>query len=123
MAVSMIASGVMRISGPVSTFTTFPFSAMFTASVYQVHQFQIANGVSDFILSLANLSNPGLVIAFADQVVRLNYGGESSASGGSAGRNFKDLWAQVGSGISGPLSFHFANSSGNAASVTVIHGI
>lgn len=123
MAVSMIASGLMRISGPVSTFTAFPFSAMFTASVYQVHQLQLADGVSDFVLSLANLSKPGIVMAFADQIVRINYGGEAGVSGGSAGRHFKDLWAQAGSGMSGPLSLHFANSAGTAASIIVIHGM
>ena len=121
---SVVASGMIRISGPVSTFTAIPFSGLFTASVYQIHTLQLTNGISDFILSLGTFSNPGAVIAIADQIVRINYGNEPSAvSHGSAGRQFKDLWAQMGSGISGPLALHFANSSGQTASIVVIQGM
>lgn len=116
-------SGTVRVSWGSSIVTTIPFSSLYTASVALVHSLQISNGVSDTVVSLANLSAPGFVLLTADQLARVNYASESALSAGSAGRQFHGLFAQVGSGMSGPLALHFANSSGNAASVTIIQGM
>ena len=122
---SITVSGIVRVSWGSSIYTQYPFSSLYTASVVVVHSLQLSTVESNTIVSLANVSNPGFVVLVSDGLVRVNYGNEPSAvSAGSAGRQFHGLFAQVGSGMSGPPALHFANSLTSAvASVAIIMGM
>jgi hypothetical protein len=118
-----IVSGTIRITNT-STVYTRTFSAAITTSNWNAQDYIIANGLSDFIVSLALQSNPGFLMCMATSTVRINFGGHASAdSAASLGYEFKDLYARVGSGISGDVNLHFSNSSGDSATVTVVHGM
>jgi hypothetical protein len=94
-----------------------------TVSQYQVHRIILANGVSEFVVSQVNLSNPGVILITATSLCRVNWSSVSSTGLASAGQNFKDLFAIAGSGISAFTGLHFANSSGDSAVVTLIIGM
>jgi hypothetical protein len=118
-----IVSGTVRVTNT-STVITRTFSAAVTVSNWNVQDYTITNGLSDFIVSLPNVSNPGFLLMMATSTVRVNFGGHASAdSAASLGFEFKDLYARVGSGISGDINLHFSNSSGDSAVVTVIQGL
>lgn len=118
-----IVSGAVRITNT-STVYTRTFSAAVTTSNFNVQDYVIANGVSNFIVSLAAQSSPGFLMMMATSTVRANFGGHASAdSAASLGFEFKDLYARIGSGISGDINIHLANSSGDSATVTIIQGM
>lgn len=119
-----IVSGTMRITD-VSTIITRTFSASVTVSNWNVQDYTLANGLSDFILSiLTPVSNPGFLMMMATSTIRVNFGGHASAdSAASLGWEFKDLFARIGSSTSGDENIHFSNSSGDSAVVTVIQGL
>ncbi|HXH10781.1 MAG TPA: hypothetical protein VNP04_13595 [Alphaproteobacteria bacterium] len=113
-------------AGPVQTNAA---SASITVSAYQVTRLTIANGVSDFIYSVAQLSAPSVIILVsATSVCRVNWTNASVSaacaySAGSAGVPFKDLFVIAGSGAAMPSALHFSNSSGDSATFTVIVGM
>lgn len=104
-------------------------SVTITVSAYQVTRLTIANGVSDFVYSVAQLSSPSVIIlASATSVCRVNWSnpsvsGACAFSAGSNGVPFKDLFVIAGSGAAMPSSLHFANSSGDSATFTLIVGM
>lgn len=117
-----IVSGTVRITNT-STVMTRTFSANVTVSNWHAQDYTLTNGLSDFIISIAHQSSPGFLMLMATSTVRVNFGNHASAdSAASLGFEFKDLFARVGSGISGDLNLHFANSSGDSAVITVIQG-
>jgi hypothetical protein len=118
-----IVSGTVRITNT-STVYTRTFSAAVTVSNWTANDYTIANGLSDFIVSVAHVSNAGFLMLMATSTMRVNFGGHASAdSAASLGFEFRDLYARVGSGISGDINLHFSNSSGDSAVVTVVHGL
>lgn len=120
---SAVVSGTIRVSNNNNVFTN-AFSAIVTVSQWQTQQIILANGISDFIVSIATQSNPGFLMLMATSLVRVNFGEHASAdSAASLGYTFKDMFAQIGSGQSGPLNIHLANSSGDSATVTLITGM
>jgi len=117
-----VVSGAVRVTD-VSTIITRTFSAAITVSNWNVQEYTLANGISDFVVSRTHVSNPGFLMLMATSKVRVNFGGlVSAASLASTGYEFKDLFARIGSGISGDLNLHFSNSSGDSAVITVIQG-
>lgn len=131
----MEVSGSIRIvgSGLTSglTMSTRTFSAAFTASTFMVQDIVLVNGASDVVVSIATLSQGGfLYIMGGTSVVRINPGlhiasavTTSGYSVASVGITFNGIYAQIGSGGSGPLALHFANSSGDSATITVVYGM
>jgi len=118
-----VVSGAIRVTN-VSQIITRTFSAAVTVSNWDVQEYTLDNGISDFIVSRAHLSNAGFLMLMATSIVRVNFGElPSAASFGSDGYQFKDLFARIGSGISGDLNLHFSNSSGDSAVITVIQGM
>lgn len=124
---SAIITGEVRVSNQGNVFTK-AFSAMTTVSVWQVQQVNLAAGVSDWIVSLANQSAAQALVLMATSVCRVNFSGKdwgsavSSLSAGSAGLQFRDLFAIMGSGMSGIVGLHFANSTADSYVVTVLTG-
>ena len=126
---SAVISGEIRVSNQGNVFSK-SFAALVTVSQWYTNQIILNNGVSNHVLSLTTLSNPIFLALTATSIVRVNIGGKdwgsatSSLSAGSAGLQFKDLFALVGSGIavSGPFNLQFANSSGDSAVITIIAG-
>ena len=119
---SAILSGAFRISNQGNIFNK-AFDATTTVSVWQIQQLVLANGVSDIIVSNALISAPNVIFATATSLCRINYSGHISyVSGASAGWQFKDAWIHMGSGIASVVGFHFANSSGDSAVVTLAIG-
>lgn len=128
-------SGTVRVlgSGLTSgqTVNTRTFSAAYVASTFMFQDFVLLNGVSDFVVSTATLSAGGFLLVLGGaSLVRINPGlhiasslTTSGASVASLGVTFNGIYAQVGSGASGPLAIHFANSSGDSATVTVVYGM
>lgn len=120
---SAILSGAFRISNSGNIFNK-AFDATVTVSTWHIQQLVLANGVSDTIVSLAYVSIPGVIFVTATSLCRINYSGHASnLSAASAGWQFKDMWANMGSGMSGPTGLHFANSSGDSATVTLAVGM
>jgi hypothetical protein len=116
---SAILSGAFRVSNSGNIFNR-AFDTTVTVSTWQIQQLVIANGVSDTIVSLAYISIPNMIFVTATSLCRINYSGHASnLSAASAGWNFKDMWAHMGSGMSGPTGLHFANSSGDSATITL----
>jgi hypothetical protein len=119
---SLIARVSAGANGPVQSQTA---SSSITISNYQVNRVTLANGVSDFIVSVAHLSGLAVVIVTsATSICRINMAGlnASAFSAGSAGIRFKDLFVVAGSGTSMTEALHFANSSGDSATFTLIFG-
>ena len=78
----------------------------------------LSAGLSNFIVSINIMSNPHVILLQADGLVRVNFGNLPSAtSHASAGFQFQDLFAIVGSDISSFPAFHFANSTASARNV------
>ncbi len=116
---SAVVSGAFRVSNNNNVFNR-AFSGLTSVSAWVVQDLIIANGASDVILSYAQVSVPNVVFMTATSIVRVNFAGHASyVSAASAGWQFKDLFVWMGSGISGPIALHFANSSGDSATVTV----
>jgi len=124
MASGATFSGTLYISS-VSTVASHSVSATLTISAFVQHQFTLSDGLSDFILSLAPLSNPTLTWCLADKTVRVNAWPNLDSQRASAGQLFAALFVLAGgtSAFSGPGALHFANSSGSAAQVTVLQGM
>lgn len=128
-------SGAIKItgSGVTSGLTmgTRTFSAAFVASTFIIQDIVLPNGTSDFVVSIATLSAGGfLYIIGGTSTVRINPGlhiasstTTSGVSTASVGITFNGIYGQIGSGASGPLALHFANSSGDSATVTVVMGM
>ena len=118
-----IVSGTVRITNA-STVINRTFSANITVSNWNINDYTIANGLSDFIISVAHVSTANFLMMMATSTVRVNFGGHLSAdSAASLGWEFKDLFARVGNAISGDINIHLSNSSGDNAVVTVIQGM
>jgi hypothetical protein len=117
-------SGTVRITNT-STIFTRTFSAGYTASTFVARDIVLLNGVSDSVVSLAEFSNPVFVMLMGGtSLVRVNFGDHASAdSAASLGFQFNDLWTWIGSGQSGPIDLHLANSSGDSATLTLIAGM
>lgn len=94
-----------------------------TVSQVAVQRLNLAHGVSEFVLSLPNLSNPSVLYLAATSLCRVHWSGTSSTGLASAGQQFKDLFVLVGSGMSGMTGVHVANSSGDSAVVTAWIGM
>jgi len=94
-----------------------------TVSQYQVHRIILANGVSEFVVSQVNLSNPGVILLTATSLCRVNWSNISSTGLASAGHQFKDLFCIAGSGISAMTGLHLANSSGDSAILMLVIGM
>ena len=119
---SAILSGAFRISNQGNIFNK-AFDATVTISVWQVQQLVLANGVSEIVISNALISAPNIIFATATSLCRINYSGHVSyVSAASAGWQFKDMWAHMGSGILSITGVHFANSSGDSAIITMAIG-
>lgn len=117
-----VVSGALRLSSTSSVITR-TFSAFVTVSTIFTDQFVLAAGVSEFVVSVPTISNPGVLVLTATGTCRVNFGNlPSSTSHASAGYQFTDMFAQVGSGISGALALHFANSGSDSATITVFAG-
>jgi len=115
-------SGGVRVSSTSNVFTK-TFSATVTVSTWTIQEIVLLPNVSDFVVSIATLSNAYAFLATATQNVRINFAGlPSSVSAGSAGYAFKDLFAIVGSSVSGVQSLRTANSSSDSATVTLFLG-
>ena len=117
---SALLSGALRISNTGNVFNR-ALSTTTTVSTYFVQDIVLANGVSDVVVSVAQISAAKVVVVIGGaSACRINYSGHASyVSAGSAGWEFKDLWAHIGQ-ASGVLGVHFANSSGDSATVTLI---
>jgi len=120
---SALLSGAFRISNTGNVFNRV-VSTTTTVSTWFIQDIILANGVSDVVISIAQLSLANTIVVFGGaSICRINYSGHASyVSSGSAGWQFKDFWAHIGSGISGPTGIHMANSSGDSALITVIIG-
>jgi hypothetical protein len=119
---SAVVSGSVRITN-VSNVINPTFSALVTVSQWATHAIVLPDATDDFVFSSVHFSNPGFLLMYSTGIVRMQQGGlPSAASYASNGMEFKDLFAQIGSGISGPINMHFANSSGNSATVTIVIG-
>lgn len=128
-------SGAYRITGSGLTsglnLGTRTFSAAFVASTFVVQDIVLLNGASDVVLSLAQLSAGGfLLLLGGTSTVRINPGLHiasaatvSGVSTASVGITFNGIYAQIASGGSGPFALHFANSSGDSATITVVWGM
>ena len=106
------------------------FAPTIAVSQYVTHKIILINGVSEFVVSLASISIPGVIYVTANSLIRINPGihiasvaGTCGVSTASTGMQFKDLFVWAGSGMSGGGSLHFANSSGDSAVVTLIMGM
>lgn len=113
--------GSWRVSSTSGLFIQ-TFSAQQTVSATLAHDFAIAVGVSDFVLSLAVFSNINVLSIEANNQVRVNFGGignSSFVSNASLGMLVTQMdW--ITGGNSGPLNLHFANSGTDSATVRVI---
>ena len=105
------------------------FAPTTAVSTYITHKIILANGVSEFVFSVTNISIPNVIYVTANSLVRINPGltiasglTTSGVSLASVGMQFKDLFVWMGSGMSGGQALHFANSSGDSAAITVIMG-
>ena len=118
---SAIMTGEIRVSNQGNVFTK-TFSAMVTVSQWYTNQVVLANGISDFVVSTIFVSNPMFIALTANSVCRVAFGGTSQISSASAGMQFRDMFALIGSGIavSGPFNIHFSNSSGDSATITMV---
>jgi len=132
MSVNVVVSGTVRVVSGTDTTFTKGFSATYTASHYVIRDLVLLNGASEVVLSLAEISNPGFTLVIGGvSGVRINPGlniaslisGPSAVAFASVGIAFKDLYTQIGSGQSGPISMHFSNSSGDSATVTIVQGM
>jgi hypothetical protein len=122
---SAFVSGTLKISGT-SNLVTRTFSAFTTVSQFAHQEIVINSGLSNFIVSLANVSNPNFLWITATAVVRVNANPALDSQRGSAGQEFSDLYAVVGnnaSAVSGSPALHFSNSSGDSATITIYHGM
>ena len=120
---SALLSGAFRISNTGNVFNRV-LSTTTTISTWLIQDMVLANGVSDIVISNTLLSSPNTNIVFGGaSLCRINYSGHASyVSSGSAGWQFKDFWAHIGSGMSVITGVHFANSSGDSCTVTLILG-
>ena len=119
---SATISGAFRISNQGNIFNK-AFDATVTVSQWHVQQLVLANGVSEVVISNTQLSLANTIFVTATSICRINYSGHASyVSAASAGWQFKDIWAHMGSGISGPTGLHFANSSGDSAIISMAIG-
>jgi len=120
---SALLSGAFRISNGGGNVFNRVLSTTTTVSTWFIQDMILANGVSDLVVSIASLSNAKVVVVIGgESALRINYTGHASyASAASAGWEFKDLWAHIGQ-TSGIQGLHFANSSGNSVTTTVIMG-
>lgn len=120
--VQALFSGTLRVSST-SNLVTKVFSSTITCSTWLMQEIVLLPNVSDQVLSIATLSNAMAVLMTSTNTVRVNFANmPSSVSAGSAGYQFKDLYAVVGSGISGAGALHFANSGSDSATVVIFLG-
>lgn len=119
---------IQDVSG--TTIESRTFAPTVAVSQYVTHKIILANGVSEFVVSLASVSIPNIIYVTATSLVRINPGihiasaaGTCGVSTASAGMQFKDLFVWMGSGMSGGGSLHFANSSGDSSVITMIMGM
>jgi hypothetical protein len=117
-------SGTIRVNDGSATVFTKTFSAAVTVSQFITRDIILANGVSDVIVSVAEMSNPGFMMLLGGtSALRVNFGNHASAdSAASLGFEFNNLYAQIGSGTSGSINLHIANSSGDSSVVTLVQG-
>ena len=120
--VQALFSGTLRVSST-SLVATKLFSSTITCSAWQMQEHVVLPNVSEFVVSIATMSNVIALLMTSTQTVRVNFAGlPSSVSAASAGYQFKDLFAVAGSGISGAQGLHFANSGADSATITVFMG-
>lgn len=87
-------------------------SSFISSNIFAVFGARLSAGTSDFIVSLAEISNPHTIFITSDDITRVNFGNlPSSTSHASAGFQFKEMFAIYGSSISSFPAFHFANST------------
>lgn len=123
-ATQALFSGTVRFSSTTTSGVwSRAYSATITCSTWQAQEIVLLPTASDFVVSIATLSNVQALLLMATNTCRVNFAGlPSSVSAGSAGFQFKDLFAVVGSGISGTTALRFANSAADSCTVTVIMG-
>ena len=115
---------VSSVTACATNTTTLSFNSALTLSTTFVHDFVLLPNVSDYVVSLPNLSNLQVVAVQATQVVRVNFRGTgvtSYISNASAGFQLTQL-AMYGSSISGFGGVGFSNSGSDSATVRLILG-
>ena len=119
-------SGSWRVSSlnPLLDLITKSFSATLTCSVFEQKEVLVLPNISDFVVCNTAVSSPSLIMATSTNTVRINFAGFTSmVSAASAGLQFKDFMAYVGSGTGLPSNIHIANSGSDSALVTVLFGM
>ena len=119
-------SGSWRVSSlnPLLDLITKSFSATLTCSVFEQKEVLVLPNISDFVVCNTAVSSPSLIMATATNIVRINFAGFTSmVSAASAGLQFKDFFAYVGSGAALPSNIHVANSGSDSALITVLFGM
>ncbi len=118
----VLLSGGWRVSST-SGLWQQAFSNMVSCSTVMMQDIVILPNVSEFVISLATLSNCQVFAFQANQIVRINFSGHASyVSGASAGFQCTQ-WVWLGSGISGLQGLHIANSSSDSATCRLIMGM
>src|ERR1041385_641674 len=89
--------GGWRVSSTQSNFIAKAFSNLVTASTFVYQDVVLQPGVSEFLLSFAQLSMPQAIFMMATEQVRVNFAGQASSfSAASAGIvTFNGLYAAM----------------------------
>lgn len=118
----VLLSGGWRISST-SGLWTQAFSNSVSCSTVMIQDIVLLPTMSDFIVSFPTLSNCQVFGLQANAIVRFNWSGHASyVSAASAGFQCTQV-ALAGSGISGVIGLHLANSGADSATVRLILGM
>ena len=115
---------ISSITGSAAAINTLSFASGYAAStVFTQEMVFSTTAISDFLISMAFLSNIQLFQLVATDTVRVNFGNvfgvSNLVSNASAGIPVTFL-AFAGSGISGPLNLHIAYSGATSSTVRVM---
>ncbi len=122
---SVTLSGGWRVSSlnPLLDLITKAFSGTVSCTNFVQQEYVIAANVSEFVVSIATVSSPSLIIATATNALRINFPLPSGVSAASAGiAVFKELYAVMASGGNLPSGLHFSNSNTDSSTLTLIMG-
>lgn len=123
---TIVVSGTARINDGTANVFTKNFSNTITVSQFMTRDIIFEDGFSDVIVSIAEFSSPSVMLAMniGQSALRVNFAGHASAdSAASLGFEFAGLYFVTGSGISGSIATHWANSSGDSAVATLVLGM
>ena len=122
-ALNIGVSGGWRVSST-SNVATQTFNALVTCSQWNEQQVVLLPTTSEYVISFANLSAPGVILMTATQIARVNFAGwTSNLSAASASViQFKDLFCIVASGAALPSGIHVGNSASDSNTITVLIG-